>query len=134
MNQEEAIKIIDQLSGKDDRWLFLAVLIVLLAFCGLVIRYLVKQNESQRAAHAVQQDKHSVFAESMAVALHENTKIMNQLHEWLKAKAPIVLLLLVLPGCVSAAPRQTLGVGERWIDPPGAPFPLIVSTDTHTHE
>lgn len=45
-----SIEQIDQLAGKSDRWLFLALLIVLLIFVGLVIKWLMTQLDNQRAA------------------------------------------------------------------------------------
>lgn len=48
------INSVNQAEKASDRWLFLAAFIIILIFCSLVIRYLVKDRETARTEHSVQ--------------------------------------------------------------------------------
>lgn len=51
---ETFIKTVDQAEKMSDRWLFLALLLILMIFCYLVIKYLIKDREAARVEHATQ--------------------------------------------------------------------------------
>jgi cytochrome c biogenesis factor len=88
MTPEDAAKIVDSLATKDDRWLFLAMLVFVLAGGLLVIRYLVRRNEEQSKDH-------NTLVREMVVVLHECKNVMSKVLERIDG-IKIVLLLATL--------------------------------------
>jgi cytochrome c biogenesis factor len=139
MNPEDASKIVDQLATKDDRWLFLAMLVVVLIGGVMIIRYLVKRNEEQSKDH-------NGLVREMVIVLHECKDVMAKVLAKLDTKLVFVFASLSLFGCVTdeqgnsrfdaatfnAVTRTALDTYDRIngrsyeqpVNPPGAPFPL----------
>lgn len=102
MNPEDATRIVDQLASKDDRWLFLAMLVIVLAGGLLVIRYLVRRNEQQS-------ESHNALVEKMVIVLHECKDALergNAVMEKVLAKLNVLVLgALLLSGCAGSGPN-----------------------------
>ena len=89
MNTSELIKGVDYASGMDDRWLFVASLVVFGVFAASVMRYFVRQHERLIADHKEARDSYQeslrvVVAEQSAanakliVCLDNNTKVLQE--------------------------------------------------------
>jgi hypothetical protein len=95
MNAEELIKGVDHAASMDDRWLFVASLVLLGVFATFVIRYFVKQHEQlledhKNARECYQTSLRSVVAEQSAanaklvVCLDNNSKILEECRDELR--------------------------------------------------
>lgn len=80
----EFLRVVDHAAAMNDRWLFLAVLCLLLLGCGAVIYWLVRQLQAVLASHKAARDAHQVTltqiiatqnetALKLAVCLDRNT-------------------------------------------------------------
>jgi hypothetical protein len=89
MNMSEFLRGVDHAAAKDDRWLFIASLVLLGLFGVWVVRYFVKQHEQLLADHkesreCYQESLRGVVAEQSAtnaklvVCLDNNTKVLEQ--------------------------------------------------------
>jgi type VI protein secretion system component VasK len=89
MDTAELLKVVDHAAGKDDRWLFLAAFCLLLALCGLVIYWLVKQLQAVIADHKKLRDEHhgaltqiitqqNETAMKLAVCLDRNSEALQE--------------------------------------------------------
>ena len=89
MSANEVIKAVDHAAGMNDRWLFIASLVLLGMFGVWVVRYFVKQHERlcehhQRSRECYQESLRGVVAEQSAtnakliVCLDNNTKVLEQ--------------------------------------------------------
>ncbi len=89
MNLSEFLRGVDHAAAKDDRWLFIASLVLLGLFGVWVVRYFVKQHEQLLADHkqsreCYQESLRGVVAEQSAtnaklvVCLENNTKVLEQ--------------------------------------------------------
>jgi hypothetical protein len=58
MNTADFLRVVDHAAGMNDRWLFLAAFCLLLALCGTVIYWLVKQLQAVIADHKQMRDEH----------------------------------------------------------------------------
>ena len=58
MNTSEFLRAVDHAAAMNDRWLFLAAFLLLIAGCGLVIFWLVKQLQSLIADHRESRESH----------------------------------------------------------------------------
>ena len=58
MNTSEFLRAVDHAAAMNDRWLFLAAFLLLIAGCGLVIFWLVKQLQSLIADHRLLRESH----------------------------------------------------------------------------
>ncbi|HQL80333.1 MAG TPA: hypothetical protein PLU91_19195 [Verrucomicrobiota bacterium] len=95
MNLSEFLRGVDHAAAKDDRWLFIASL-VLLGLLGVwVVRYFVKQHEQLLADHkqsreCYQESLRGVVAEQSAtnakliVCLDNNTKVLEECRDELR--------------------------------------------------
>ena len=141
MSAQDLIPIIDQASSKSDRWLFLAMLVIVLFCMVACIRYLVKRNEEQSKDH-------NTLVREMVVVLHECKDVMAKVLAKLD-KLHVLLLTagLMCAGCAGTGPNgeftprdiesvtgsintavgmyEHLRYPDRLINPPGAPFPVI---------
>lgn len=135
MNPEDVIKATDYASRMSDRWLFVFLLIILIAGGLVIIRFLFTQLEKQREAHAA-------LNREMAVALHECAEVMKALRRHLEQAAKLLLVggALLLGGCTQAeleAAARAANAGlsayygppapepRVWLNPPGVPFPIV---------
>ena len=89
MNPTELIRSVDHAAAMNDRWLFVASLVVFGVFAALVMRYFVRQHERliddhKEARDSYQESLRGVVAEQSAtnaklvVCLDNNTKILEQ--------------------------------------------------------
>jgi ABC-type nickel/cobalt efflux system permease component RcnA len=89
MNTSEFLRGVDHAAAQDDRWLFIASLVLLGIFGVWVVRYFVKQHERLLQDHkqsrdCYQESLRGVVAEQSAtnaklvVCLDNNTKILEQ--------------------------------------------------------
>ena len=89
MNPVDVIRSVDQAAMKDDRWLFIASLVLLGLFGIWVVRYFVKQHERlledhRQSRECYQESLRGVVAEQSAtnaklvVCLDNNTKVLEQ--------------------------------------------------------
>ena len=96
MNTSELIKGVDYASGMDDRWLFVASLVVFGVFAGFVMRYFVQQHERliedhRQARESYAQSLRGVVAEQSAanakliVCLDNNTKVLEECRDELRS-------------------------------------------------
>lgn len=74
---DQTIRAIDHASAMSDRWMFIAVLVILMGFAGACIYWLVGQNETQRKAHAE-------MIKDLIIALHDATAVMKDVRELLE--------------------------------------------------
>ena len=88
VNTAEFLRVVDQAAAMNDRWLFLAVLCLLLLGCGAVIYWLVRQLQAVLASHKTARDAHQVTltqiiatqnetALKLAVCLDRNTAALH---------------------------------------------------------
>ncbi len=89
MNVTDLISSVDHAAAKDDRWLFIASLVLLGLFGVWVVRYFVKQHERlledhRQSRECYQESLRGVVAEQSAtnaklvVCLENNTKVLEQ--------------------------------------------------------
>ena len=95
MNPTELIKSVDHAAAMDDRWLFIASLVVFGVFAWVVMRYFVLQHERmiedhKQARDAYQQSLRGIVAEQSAgnakliVCLDNNTKVLEECRDELR--------------------------------------------------
>ena len=95
MNPTELIKSVDHAAAMNDRWLFMASLLLLGLFGVWVVRYFVKQHERLLEDHKAsrecyQESLRGVVAEQSAtnaklvVCLENNTKILEECRDELR--------------------------------------------------
>ncbi len=95
MNPVELIKSVDHAAAMNDRWLFIASLVVVGMFGGWVVRYFVKQHEQLLKDHkesreCYQESLRGVVAEQSAtnaklvVCLDNNTKVLEECRDELR--------------------------------------------------
>jgi hypothetical protein len=95
MNAIEFVKAVDHAAGMNDRWLFIASLVVIGSFGMWVMRYFVKQHERliedhKRSRECYQTSLRKVVAEQSAtnaklvVCLDNNTKILEECRDELR--------------------------------------------------
>ena len=58
MNTSDFLRAVDHAAAMNDRWLFLAAFLLLIAGCGVVIYWLVKQLQSLIADHRLLRESH----------------------------------------------------------------------------
>jgi hypothetical protein len=89
MNANEFIRAVDHAAGMNDRWLFLAAFCLLLAGCGAVIYWLVRQLQVVLADHKeLREAHHDALAEiitkqnetalKLAVCIDRNTEALRE--------------------------------------------------------
>ena len=89
MNMSEFLRGVDHAAAKDDRWLFIASLVLLGLFGVWVVRYFVKQHERllddhKQSRECYQESLRGVVAEQSAtnakliVCLDNNTKVLEE--------------------------------------------------------
>jgi hypothetical protein len=95
MNPTELIRGVDHAAAMDDRWLFIASLVVFGVFAGFVVRYFVRQHERliedhREARNSYQESLRGVVAEQSAanakliVCLDNNTKVLEECRDELR--------------------------------------------------
>ena len=95
MNMNEFLRGVDHASAKDDRWLFIASLVVVAMFGIWVVRYFVKQHERlledhKEARDSYQESLRGVVAEQssanakLIVCLDNNTKVLEECRDELR--------------------------------------------------
>jgi hypothetical protein len=97
MNATELIKGVDHAAAMNDRWLFIASLVLLGGFALWVMRYFVKQHEQLLSDHkesreCYQESLRGVVAEQSAtnakliVCLENNTKVLEECRDELRCR------------------------------------------------
>jgi len=97
MNPTEIIKSVDHVAAMNDRWLFIASLVLLGMFGVWVVRYFVKQHEQLLRDHresreCYQESLRGVVSEQSAtnakliVCLENNTKVLAECREAIRCK------------------------------------------------
>ena len=87
MNMSEFLRGVDHAAAKDDRWLFIASLVLLGLFGVWVVRYFVKQHERLLEDHRQSREcyqaslrgvvaEQSVMNGKLVVCLDNNTKVL----------------------------------------------------------
>jgi membrane protein implicated in regulation of membrane protease activity len=95
MNANELIEAVTQAAGMNDRWLFIASLVVVGIFAAWVMRYFVRQHERliadhQQARESYQESLRGVVAEQSAangklvVCLDNNTRVLEECRDELR--------------------------------------------------
>jgi len=95
MNPTELIESVDHAAAMDDRWLFVASLVVFGVFATFVMRYFVRQHERlledhKEARDSYQESLRNVVAEQSAanakliVCLENNTKVLEECRDELR--------------------------------------------------
>jgi len=95
MNAIDLVRSVDHAAAMNDRWLFIASLVVFGVFAGLVMRYFVKQHEGliedhRQARDTYQESLRGVVAEQSAanakliVCLDNNTKVLEECRDELR--------------------------------------------------
>ena len=95
MNPTELIRSVDHAAGMDDRWLFVASLVVCGVFAALVMRYFVGQHErliedNKQARDSYQESLRGVVAEQSAanakliICLDNNTRVLESCRDELR--------------------------------------------------
>ena len=95
MSPTELIKSVDHAAGMDDRWLFIASLVVFGVCAALVMRYFVGQHERliedhKQARDSYQESLRNVVAEQsganakLIVCLDNNTKVLEECRDELR--------------------------------------------------
>ena len=95
MNMSEFLRGVDHAAAKDDRWLFIASLVLLGLFGVWVVRYFVKQHERllddhKQSRECYQESLRGVVAEQSAtnakliVCLDNNTKVLEECRDELR--------------------------------------------------
>ncbi len=96
MNAIELIRSVDHAAAMNDRWLFIASLVVFGVFAGFVMRYFVRQHEQLIADHkeareAYQESLRGLVAEQSAanakliVCLDNNTRVLEECRDELRS-------------------------------------------------
>ena len=96
MNPTELIKSVDHAAAMDDRWLFVASLVVFGLFARAVMRYFVKQHERMIQDHKEARDEYQsslrgIVAEQSAanakliICLDNNTKVLEECRDELRS-------------------------------------------------
>ena len=96
MNAIDLVRSVDHAAAMNDRWLFVASLVVFGVFAGLVMRYFVKQHEGliedhRQARDTYQESLRGVVAEQSAanakliVCLDNNTKVLEECRDELRS-------------------------------------------------
>ena len=95
MNPTELMKGVDHAAAMDDRWLFVASLVVFGVFAAFVIKYFVRQHERLIEDHKQARDAYSeslrgIVAEQSAgnakliICLENNTKVLEECRDQLR--------------------------------------------------
>ena len=95
MNLNDVVRSLDEAAGKDDRWLFIASLVVVGVFGAWVMRYFVQQHERLMADHKQARDSYQeslrcVVAEQSAanakliICLDNNTRVLEECRDELR--------------------------------------------------
>ena len=95
MNPSDVLKIVDQAASMNDRWLFIASLVVFGIFAAFVMRYFVRQHERliddhKQARDTYQESLRSMVAEQSAgnakliICLDSNTKVLEECRDELR--------------------------------------------------
>jgi len=95
MDPTELIKGVDHAAAMDDRWLFVASLVVFGVFAAFVMRYFVRQHERliedhKQARESYQASLRDVVAEQSAanakliICLDNNTKVLEECRDELR--------------------------------------------------
>ena len=95
MPTSEFLRGVDHAAGMDDRWLFVASLVVFGLFAGAVMRYFVRQHERmiedhKHARECYQDGLRRIVAEQSAtnakliVCLEQNTKVLEECRDQLR--------------------------------------------------
>ena len=95
MNMSEFLRGVDHAAAKDDRWLFIASLVLLGLFGVWVVRYFVKQHERllydhRQSRECYQESLRGVVAEQSAtnaklvICLDNNTKVLEECRDELR--------------------------------------------------
>ncbi len=95
MNASEFLRGVDHAAAMDDRWLFVASLVVFGVFAAFVMRYFVRQHERliddhKQARDTYQESLRGVVAEQSAanakliVCLDNNTKVLEECRDELR--------------------------------------------------
>jgi hypothetical protein len=95
MNATEFLRSVDHAAAQNDRWLFIASLVLLGVFGAWVVRYFVKQHERliedhKQARDTYQESLRGVVAEQSAtnakliVCLENNTKVLEECRDELR--------------------------------------------------
>jgi hypothetical protein len=101
MNPGELMKGVDHAASMDDRWLFVASLVVFGVFAAYVMRYFVRQHERliedhKQARDSYQESLRNVVAEQSAanakliVCLDNNTKVLEQCRDELRKRQLVI--------------------------------------------
>jgi len=96
MNPVELIRSVDHAAAMNDRWLFVASLVVFGVFASFVMRYFVRQHERliedhKEARDSYQESLRGVVAEQRAanakliVCLDNNTKVLEECRDELRS-------------------------------------------------
>ncbi len=95
MNPVELIRSVDHAAAMNDRWLFVATLVVFGCFAWVVMRYFVRQHERliddhKHARECYQESMRQVVAEQSAanakliLCLEQNTKVLEECRDQLR--------------------------------------------------
>ena len=95
MNSGEFLRAVDHAAGMNDRWLFIASLVVFGIFAASVMRYFVRQHERLIADHKQARDSYQeslrgVVAEQSAgnakliICLDNNTRVLEECRDELR--------------------------------------------------
>jgi hypothetical protein len=71
VSSSEFLRVVDHAAAMNDRWLFLAVLCLLLLGCGAVIYWLVKQLQAVLASHKTSREAHQVALTQIVATQNE---------------------------------------------------------------
>ncbi len=96
MNPSDFLRAVDHAAGMNDRWLFIASLIVFGIFAGFVMRYFVRQHERliedhKQARDTYQESLRSMVAEQSAAnqklinCLESNTRVLEECRDELRS-------------------------------------------------
>jgi uncharacterized protein YpmS len=81
---ETAEKIVDKASTASDRWLFLALLAIILFTAALIIKYLLQERSSHLEWMKTVYTENIKLTAQVLVALQENNALLRRLDEHLK--------------------------------------------------
>ncbi len=95
MSTSDFLRAVDHAAGMNDRWLFVASLVVFGVFAAFVMRYFVRQHERliddhKQARNAYQESLRGMVAEQSAanakliVCLDNNTKVLEECRDELR--------------------------------------------------
>ncbi len=95
MSASDFLRAVDHAAGMNDRWLFVASLVVFGVFAAFVMRYFVRQHERliddhKQARNAYQESLRGMVAEQSAanakliVCLDNNTKVLEECRDELR--------------------------------------------------